>query len=391
MARPRKKSDAIVVMDFGGYSTRILYQSTQPNSEPNSLVMEAQISTVSTELAKSHTDNNLNSAAPENLAWVAVGDDCRAVGYLAVSHFNAHIGLSGLKYEDAIYKALAAIWVISRRLQLNSKFSLDLAVMLPPGEFNDGEQFFVLLSNALQSYQTPTSNLKVNLKVKHAFQEGAGICAMHCQSLRNAFAEKVIAYLMVGYRNASVLVSARGVVGKGKTSDLGMIRMTELVQERTSGYNAASLTKAHCEADPCGIACADYTNLSRRHFLPLTRARNLKQRQLEADQLIEAIKLARIDYSRMLTCWLTEVMPSNVDELVFCGGTAEYLKPELRDYFAVYPQSWHANIEIPSLLDSYQMGIRLGDVYGAFCFFKSLLPYQLENQTIVPEKEVVNV
>lgn len=381
MARPTKKSDAIVVMDFGGYSTRILYQSTQANSEPNSLVMEAQISAVSKELAKSHTDNNLNNAAPENLTWVTVGDDCRAVGYLAVSHFNAHIGLSGLKYEDAIYKALAGIWVISRRLNLNNKFSLDLAVMLPPGEFNDGEQFFVLLSKALQSYQTPTGSLKVNLKVKQAFQEGAGICAMHCQSLKNTFTQKVIAYIMVGYRNASVLVSARGVVGKGKTSDLGMIRMTELVQERTSGYNAATLTKA--------IACADYSNLSRRHFLGLTRARNLKQRQKEAEQLIEAVLLARIDYSQMLTCWLTEVMPSNADELVFCGGTAEYLKPELRDYFAVYPQCWHANIEIPPLIDSYEMGIRLGDVYGAFCFFKSLLPYDLEKKTVI--KEVVNV
>ncbi len=382
MPRPRKKSDAMVVMDFGGYSTRVFYQSTQPNTEPKSLVMEAQLAPVSRELAQSHTEANLTTAAPENLAWVAMGEECRAVGYLAASQFNAHIGLSGLKYEDAVYKALAAIWVISRRLQLNSKFSLDLAVMLPPGEFNDGQQFFVLLSRALEHYQTPTGSLRVNLKLTQAFQEGAGICAMHCQKLGAAFSERVIAYVMVGYRNASVLVSARGVVGKGKTSDLGMIRMAELVQERTSGYDAPSLTKA--------IASADCTNLSRRHFLPLTRARHFQQRQLEADQLIEAIKLARIDYSRMLTRWLTEVMPAHVDELVFCGGTAEYLKPELRDYLAVYPQSWHADIQIPAPLDSHDMGIRLADVYGAFCFFSSLLPPQGETPTAAP-KEVVHV
>ncbi|NEO98686.1 MAG: ParM/StbA family protein [Symploca sp. SIO2E9] len=383
MPRPRKRGDAIAVMDFGGYSTRVFYQSTNPSSAPDSFVMEAPVGAVSQELAKSYTDGNLSSAAPENIAWVAVGSECRAVGYLASSQFNAHIGLTGLKYEDAVYKALAAIWVISCRLQLESKFSIELAVMLPPGELNDSQQFFELLSHALKSYETPTGCLKVKLGTRQAFQEGSGICAMHCQKLGEAFSKRAIAYMMVGYRNASVLISARGAVGKGKTSDLGMVRMTELVQERTSGYNAARLTAA--------IAKADFNNLSRRHLLPLTRARNLEQRQKEADQLIEAIKLARSDYAGMLTRWLTEVMPPDADELVFCGGTAEYLKPELRDYFSVYPQSWHGDIEVPQQLDCHGMGIRLADAYGAFCYFSSLFAEAVESQVPIEGKEVVSV
>ncbi|NEO34590.1 MAG: ParM/StbA family protein [Symploca sp. SIO3C6] len=359
------------------------YQSTNPSSAPDSFVMEAPVGAVSQELAKSYTDGNLSSAAPENIAWVAVGSECRAVGYLASSQFNAHIGLTGLKYEDAVYKALAAIWVISCRLQLESKFSIELAVMLPPGELNDSQQFFELLSHALKSYETPTGCLKVKLGTRQAFQEGSGICAMHCQKLGEAFSKRAIAYMMVGYRNASVLISARGAVGKGKTSDLGMVRMTELVQERTSGYNAARLTAA--------IAKADFNNLSRRHLLPLTRVRNLEQRQKEADQLIEAIKLARSDYAGMLTRWLTEVMPPDADELVFCGGTAEYLKPELRDYFSVYPQSWHGDIEVPQQLDCHGMGIRLADAYGAFCYFSSLFAEAVESQVPIEGKEVVSV
>ena len=97
--------DAILAIDFGGLSTRVFCQSSQAGSKANSFVMESQVGPVSQDIANCFTKPNLASASPENIAWVAIGNECRAVGYLAASQFNAHIGLAGLKYSSALYKA----------------------------------------------------------------------------------------------------------------------------------------------------------------------------------------------------------------------------------------------------------------------------------------------
>ena len=97
--------DAILAIDFGGLSTRVFCQSSQVGSKASSFVMESQVGPVSQDIANCFTQPNLASASPENIAWVAIGNECRAVGYLAAAQFNAHIGLAGLKYSSALYKA----------------------------------------------------------------------------------------------------------------------------------------------------------------------------------------------------------------------------------------------------------------------------------------------
>jgi hypothetical protein len=87
--------------------------------------------------------------------------------------------------------------------------------------------------------------------------------------------------------------------------------------------------------------------------------------------LIEAVKLSRFDYARMLSHWINEVLPPDLDEIVFCGGTSEYMKPELRNQFSHYSLSWHAGIAVPKTLDPDGLGCRIADVYGLFSYFKS--------------------
>ncbi|NES97301.1 MAG: hypothetical protein F6K32_19180, partial [Desertifilum sp. SIO1I2] len=301
MARPKKVAvpDALAVMDFGGLSTRVFYQGLR-TGQTSSFVMESQVGPVSRDTANAYTLPNLTSTAPENLAWIAINNDCRAVGYLAASQFNAHIGLNGLKYSSALYKALAALWVISRKLDLGHHFSIAIAVFLPPGEFNDSKQFFELLNRAAASFETPTGKFSVKLDKTQALQEGGGISIVRNSKLGNAFKTRVTAFAMVGFRNASLVVAARGAVGKGKTSDLGMVRMTELVQERTANYNIGHLAEA--------IATSG-ERYNRPYFYRIARNREETAREREVDQLIAAVKQSRADYARMLTHWLDEVLP----------------------------------------------------------------------------------
>jgi hypothetical protein len=347
-------------MDFGGLSTRVFYRKSS-EILARSFVMESQVGAIGLDTADAFTKPNLTSAAPENIAWVAIAQDCRAVGYLAASEFNAHIGLTGLKYSSALYKALAALWVASRKLDLGDRFSAAIAVFLPPGEFNDSQQFFELLGQAAGAFETPTGRLSVTLDKTQAFQEGSGICIVHNSKLGAAFKHRVTAFAMVGFRNASVVISARGAVGKGKTSDLGMVRMAELVQERTSGYDAARLTAA---------IAASGDRFNRPPFYRIARNRDAGARDAEVDRLIEAVKLSRKDYARMLTSWLDEVLPPDLDEIVFCGGTCGYLEQELRTYARV-AYSWHAGIAVPPKLDPHGLGYRLADIWGLWSYFSS--------------------
>jgi hypothetical protein len=52
----------------------------------------------------------------------------------------------------------------------------------------------------------------------------------------------------------------------------------------------------------------------------------------------------------MLSHWINEVLPPDLDEIVFGGGTSEYMKPELRNQFSHYSLSWHAGITVPKTL-----------------------------------------
>ena len=251
---------------------------------------------------------------------------------------------------------------MSRKLDLGNQFSAAISVFLPPGEFNDSKQFFELLSQYSASFETPTGKLSVTLDKTQALQEGGGIALIHNSNLGSAFKQRVTAFVMVGFRNASVIVSARGAVGKGKTSDLGMVKLVDLVQERTSNYDASRLALSIAQA---GVS------YNRPYFYRIARNREETAKDREVDQLIEAVKLSRFDYARMLSHWINEVLPPDLDEIVFCGGTSEYMKPELRHHFSHYSLSWHAGITVPKTLDPDGLGCRIADVYGLFSYFKS--------------------
>jgi hypothetical protein len=72
----------------------------------------------------------------------------------------------------------------------------------------------------------------------------------------------------------------------------------------------------------------------------------------------------------MLSHWINEVLPPDLDEIVFGGGTSEYMKPELRNQFSHYSLSWHAGIAVPKTLAPDGLGCRIADVYALFSYFK---------------------
>ena len=103
--------------------------------------------------------------------------------------------------------------------------------------------------------------MSVNLAHFECKPEGGGIYMVHRSQLGEAARRKTVAVVMVGYRNASVLLSERGQVNKRVTSTLGFIKLVDLVEGRIAGLpSTAQLTRAIARAGE---------KIEARHLLPL--------------------------------------------------------------------------------------------------------------------------
>jgi hypothetical protein len=202
--------------------------------------------------------------------------------------------------------------------------------------------------------------------------EGAGIYLSHQKNIGDVIKQKICAIAMVGFRNASVLISHRGVVSRdGKTSDLGMVRMLEKVVAATAGQTVERLTSAVANTG---------SDIDTRPLMRLLRSTSQQGRTSELTTLQQAIKFARNEYANNLTSWFRQVIPPDVEEIIFCGGTAEYLKKELNAYYRAIPCIF-SGITVPNAIDKNNLGSRLADVYGAFLFFDEMVKKVKEQQT----------
>ncbi len=348
----------ILALDFGGSATKGVYCTLKQN-QTASLVMEPEVVRISLDSVASEI---LGVTEPENAAWVNYMGETFAVGYLAKSNYYANQGLKELKYERAVAKTLAFIWAISQKLQLGTKFRLALICLLPPGEFENRESFHQHLEAAFAGFMTPTGKMQLILTQFKCLPEGAGIYLAYQKKLGEAIKTKTIALVMVGYRNASVLISDKGMVAPdGKTSALGMIRLLEKVVARTSGQNASQLASAVVAAG---------SDISTTPLTKLLKSTLYTNKRHELMQLQKAIKVARNEYGAVLVSWLDQVVPhSIVSEILFCGGTADYLRRELNSHYSGTVCLWGVGADIPSQVDSFGLGSRLADVYSVFLYF----------------------
>jgi hypothetical protein len=370
VARKRKPPSLTLVLDYGGSATKGVYADASLNEKV--LYMEPEVISLPLSAITNYEQTKLGEAQPADAAWVSVEDDsCYVVGYLAQSRFNGNPGLSSLKYERAFPKTLAAVWVAAQELKLGNKFNAAIAILLPAGEYESGTQLYELLIDGLKSFQTPTGKMSVNLTNFDCKPEGGGVYMLHRSQLGEAAGRKNVAVVMMGYRNASVLLFERGQVSKRITSNLGFIRLLDLVEGRITGLSAtARLARAIAEAGE---------RVEARHLLPLAMSSVPETRLKQAQKIADAVAACRVEYASIFGSWLREVLPQQIslDEVILCGGTAVYMRYELEKHFAQTEISWHGGIELPSPLQNCELGSRLCDAYGMYIYFTGIIANSL--------------
>jgi hypothetical protein len=257
-----------------------------------------------------------------------------------------------LKYERAYIKTLAAVWAACVELGLDKKKKIRaaLGVLLPASEQESTDELKHYISSWLPKFITPTGVMSVELISYHCKPEGGGVFQAYTNSQGAALIKtKTIALVMVGYRNASILLLERGQLTKLLSSNFGFIRLVEEVTKRISTV-----------LDTAGVANA---------IIKANHAQYWSTDDLE-QKLLKAISPAREQYWLALKTWLKDNLPKKLDEVILCGGTAHFMKQELEEHFQHSSTIWDGNLELPDELCRDELGQRMSDAYGMYLCFE---------------------
>ena len=312
-------------------------------------------------------------ARSEEAAWLKQGQERRAVGNLA-QNFGADTGLKERKEQRAVTKILAAIGVMAERLDLlhpkgfqSLPLSLRLGVALPLDEFASR----ALVSQALQAataFEFRGTALKLDLVKECRFlPEGAGLWRARVAELKARGLNpdhRTLIVVMLGHRNASVLVFQHGQLQTGASSSQGP-GFSEAVHQ---GFQTRAFQKT------------DQPKLF--HALVSGETKVVLTGDTAPTDLSEAVAVGLEAYwSRLesfLRLHLSPVMDSKT-EFVVSGGAACVMRSRLQPLFDQWeiPPSrlcFHHNAVLEQLLQRHQVEpdelnlwmSRLGDAYAGY-------------------------
>ena len=350
-------ADLFLVVDAGGSQTKVIFQ-TPTDDKPQFFLMPPDVEPISQVQFDRYQERIgwLGSPSPQQQAWFTVTDQLWVVGAFA-AEFDPQDRLREKKYENALYKVLAAVGVVVQKLGMSRrKIALHLSLLLPWQEFNDRQAFETQLRSLLTGFAFRGQALKVSLKSFLCRPEGGGLAAtrMRQQGLE-WFQERRLVVLLFGHRNTSALYFEYGQFKQGDSPLYGFSQFMALLTARYSVLDEKALLLAlvkamqtHREAYEQQVRTyesatwgrnrysrdIDYPNWQRARALDeLVTVRDETLRSSEQEALGEAVEAALDEYWEKLEAWLLKVVPTELDEVIVSGGAALLLEPKLRQFF----------------------------------------------------------
>ncbi|MEL7142367.1 MAG: ParM/StbA family protein [Cyanobacteria bacterium J06573_11] len=349
-------ADLFLAVDTGGSQTKIIFQSST-DDEPDFLLMPPEVECISQAQFERYQERIgwLGVPAPQQQAWFSLGDQLWVVGAFA-SEFDPEDRLLEKKYENALYKVLAAVGVVVQKLKLSRrKVSVHLAMLLPWQEFNDRKAFEQQLQVLLSEFVFREQKLKVTLKTFLCRPEGGGLAAtrMRTQGLEWFQAQRLVV-LLFGHRNTSALFFEQGQFKQGDSPLYGFSQMIDLLVARHSVMDRQALLLALVKAmaedreeqerqnrmiaphwgedrNPIRYPIS-WQRMSAIRALVSVRDEALRETELKA--LGRAIEAALDEYWEKLEAWLMRVVPEELDEVIVSGGAALMLQPKIEGFFS---------------------------------------------------------
>ena len=332
-------------VDPGGSQTKIIYQLPR-DKKPRYLLMPPEVEQIKQDNLNRYLEKESSMSNPSAIrqAYLEVKDRTFVVGYFA-SKFDPEDRLQEIKYENALYKTLAAVGVIAESSKLNpKKISLQLAILLPWNEYEDREKFYNKLKEYLSNFVFRGLSYSVQLDKFICRPEGGGLAAIHTRKKGSDWQQdKKLGILMFGHRNITALCFEYGEL-TGDSPLIGFSRLIDNVISRTSGLDRGRIASAIFK----GLESKRTESYSSSHsashtFYPqwssldaIEKLANAKDRDLQQQEITDvcqAIEIATEEYWATVSKWLTRVFPIDLDSVVISGGASRFLEPDLEKHF----------------------------------------------------------
>lgn len=351
-------TDLFVCLDPGGSQTKIIYQ-LGGDEKPRYLLMSPEVE----KIYQRDLDFYFNSKGwigypdPTQQAWIQVEQKIYVVGAFA-NHFDPSDRLKELKYENALYKVLAAVGVIVEKHDLphKKKLKLQLALLLPANEYNDRQRFQERLAQLLESFSFRGKVVRFKMERFLCRPEGGGlisIAVIHhgIDWLR----ERNVGALMLGHRNVSALYFESGEMKRIDSPLMGFSNFLDGVVALTSGLEREQLNRAIYDCldaagnsillgNDCLVTDNSQINYQKRPdwenykaIQNLATANDFDLWDSELLQIVNAIKSVRFQYWLKLQKWINRIFERSLDAVVISGGAARFLEPELEYHFNCEP------------------------------------------------------
>ena len=360
----------VITVDVGASLTKIIYRfwKSSKNSQTGYVCMSPLMEKITADKLKDYLDfiGWVGMPQPEDEAYLKIGDDYFVVGNLA-KEFDAEDRTFERKYENALFKVLAAIGVVLTKNKVKNEEQIQIwvSVLLPWAEYNDRPIFVNQLLKYLGNFEFRGQPVKVKATKENiiVMPEGGGIATAYCLKKGALYLKgKTIGIAMFGHQNITGLVIKNGKLIRGDSPKIGLTWFLDHVIQSTSGLDREKLLKAinQCWADlkldittPYVIGCSRENSLGQKYKLgrtsrpqynrsyqaitDLATARNQELRNLEIDSIERAIAKAEDDYFEKVKKWLRKMFPlKETDYLLFSGGAVRFIKQVLEDYCNCY-------------------------------------------------------
>lgn len=356
----------LLSVDPGGSQTKVIYQLPKQN-KPQCLLMPPEIETIRIESLVRYLDkqSSLSNPDPDKEAYIYLNDKVYVLGEFA-HEFDPEDRITEIKYENALYKVLAALGVILESNQIKSKnISLYLSILLPWNEYEDRDKFRSQIEKYLANFKFRKNDYSAKLDLCIFRPEGGGLAGFKDAENKDWHKDKRVGFIMFGHRNITALNFDRGKL-IGDSPLIGMSKFLDGVIERTSGLNREKLARAISEAIDYDYQeklsygyrgnCANRDSYSYKHsayyrseeyarntYLPffekcpsiqgLANAKNLELREKEIKEICSAINDSRLEYQEKVEKFLNRMFPEQLDEVIISGGGVKFLLPYLEKYF----------------------------------------------------------
>lgn len=351
-------TDMYLCIDPGASQTKIVYQLAH-ESLPRFMLMPPDVEAVSKNTLNAYMELKgwVGRPSPSQQVWLQVGDEFFVVGEFA-SEFDPEDRLQELKYENALYKVLAAIAIIREKHTLNDKrkLSVKLAILLPANEYSDRQRVEDQLNLLLNEYKCKNIAIKVKLESFICRPEGSGLTLIAIDSKGlDWLQENKLGVLMFGHRNISAMYFKNGQLKTVESPLTGFSVFLDQIVNMKSGLERNQLASAifdsldtakntifayyhDRELKPGQINCTKHPSWYDFPAIQnLTQAKNPSLRQQELDSIVTAIEIVTIQYWSMVEKWLNRFFTESLDAVIVSGGAARFLQPEIETYFNCEP------------------------------------------------------